>query len=148
MRDRSEGLRNSAWPPGPLSPNGPARQWCEARGRFLAAVAPQQRAAVRALVGRLPGGSFGLHAWLCALAWEAAFLPAQLPCALVQVYLDDPEAAPLAECQVCRLALPVRPGRRDESGWGEGYFAVCPVCGGRSGWCRPAGRWPPSGWPA
>jgi hypothetical protein len=118
---------------------GPGRQWREAQARFLAAVDPQQRAAVRALLGRLPAASLGLHAWLCALAWEAAFLPARIPGEVVRVYLEDAEAAPLAECADCGLALPVRPGRRDDQGWGQDYFPTCPACGGRPGWCGLAG---------
>jgi hypothetical protein len=118
---------------------GPGRQWREAHVRFLAAVDPELRPAVAALLRHLPERSAGLHTWLCCLAWGKAFLPVRLPREVIQVYLDDPEAAPLYECRDCRLDLPVRPGRR----WALAdpperiYFPACPACGGATGWCRP-----------
>ncbi len=117
-------------------PNETEARWREARDRFLAAVAPEQRQLVAELLGQFPHGGQGLHRWLCALAWEGAFLPGSLPPELIATYLDDAEAVPLHDCADCGLAVPIRPGRTYgyEGLAARRYFPTCPHCGGKTGW--------------
>jgi hypothetical protein len=58
---------------------------------------------------------------------DAVPVPAVLPRALVQAYLDDPQAMPFHECGECGLQVPTDRQRQVE------HFPECPVCGGRTG---------------
>lgn len=112
-----------------------AGHWSEVRAQFLAAVALDQRPSVMLRLGDSHYGGGGLRQWLGALAAGTAIMPDAVPPTLVQVYLTDDAAAPLHDCAVCGLAIPVRPDR-DFDGAGEPeqvYFPACPGCGGPTG---------------
>jgi len=112
------------------------RKWNQARERFLAAVADDQRAAVDQRLNDLGARGAGLRTWLTAIAWRGGVLPQRLPRELMQIYLDDAEARPRHECEACGLLIPVQPARR------RGaeviplriYFSNCPVCDAGTGW--------------
>lgn len=103
--------------------------------RFLSAVPPGLRSRVRdALVNPRLGGR-GLRAWLSLVEIEDRPLPSSFCDELVSIYLNDPEAEPLYDCEECGLAVPVRAGRRGghEPTCDRVYFTTCPACGGRTG---------------
>jgi hypothetical protein len=139
MKHNRIGRRKAASPqPASASPleAGPNQVWAETRDRFLAVVDPKQRHAVQELLQNRDSGGKGLRSWLRALTWRQGRLPAAIPLELINIYLTDPEAVPLFDCESCGLAIPVRPGRR--YGYEEEaehvYFRTCPNCGGRTGW--------------
>jgi hypothetical protein len=102
--------------------------------QFLAAVAPTQREQVASRL-RLHSSGSGLRDWIDAITWRGGVLPCRIPESVVDVYLTDPEASPLYDCEGCGLAIPVRPSRL----YGfEGepevvYFSKCPICDSRTG---------------
>lgn len=110
-------------------------RWFGTCERFLNAVSARQRDSVAARLRQLNNGGSGLRDWVAAIAWRGALLPERIPEALVQVYLADPQAAPLYDCEGCGLLIPVRPSCFD--GWDgepdEVYFATCPACESRTG---------------
>lgn len=118
-----EGDRGHGQPARRVAGAASARAWGAARGRFLGAVDPRQRAEVGRLLGRTSPRGVGLRCWLSAVAWGGSQVPAALPFGLTQVYLDDAGAAPLLECGGCGIALPARVGP------GKGVFPACPACG-------------------
>jgi hypothetical protein len=113
----------------------PTGACAEVQDRFLAAVAPQQRPEVAALLGQRYHGGPGLRIWLRALAVQGASVPDHIPSELIDVYLTDPEALPLYDCSDCGLAIPARAGSRNGPDGQEDwpYFRTCPSCGGRTG---------------
>jgi len=136
------GVTSTAFAPGIVTTAAPRwmaeadRKWSEARQRFLEAVAEDQRAAVALDLEAFGTRGVGLRTWLAAIAWRGGVLPDGLPRDLVQVYLDDPEARPLHECEACGLLIPIRPARRRGSIVVPSslHFSNCPACGGRTGW--------------
>jgi hypothetical protein len=102
---------------------------------LLAAVDPDQRPEVEAALHEYPDRGRGLSSWALVLM-SAGELPAHLPRAVVQVYLVDPKALPLHDCEDCGLEVPIRPGWRQGSHIepAKAYFEACPVCGGRVGY--------------
>lgn len=110
-------------------------RWADACQQFIAAAPESIRESVERSLHSLHGGGFGLRNWVSSLAWRGGKLPEEIPAELVQVYLDDPEAAPLHDCESCGVAIPVRPNRIDglEAEPEQTYFPSCPVCGGRTG---------------
>lgn len=114
----------------------PVQSWDEACGRFLAAIGPEQREAVEPLVQQLHYGNSGLRTWIDAIVSQGAVLPNRIPPAVIDVYLHDPEAVPLYECEECGLAVPVRPNRAlgPDAEPEQVYFPECPACGGRTGY--------------
>jgi hypothetical protein len=109
--------------------------WHDLLARFLAAVPGDLRAAVEAQVRQPRYGGLGLRSWLHVLHAQGRALPPAIPAVLIRVYLSDPEAAPLHDCESCGLAVPVRPGAMyGHDGEPERvYFSSCPLCGGRTG---------------
>lgn len=128
--------RSGSRPENSSASSDPTRTWQEAHDRFLAAVDPEQREMVEPLLQQLHYGSSGLRNWLDAIVWQGAVLPERIPRALIDVYLHDPEAAPLYECEDCGLAVPVRPNRTlgPDAEPDKVFFHDCPVCGGRIGY--------------
>ena len=112
------------------------RKWRAARERFLAAVVAELRAAVDGRLDDLGARGTGLRTWLAAIAWRDGVMPIELPRSLVQLYLDDPEARPLHECEGCGLLIPIRPARRRGAAIVPmgACFSHCPKCGGKTGW--------------
>lgn len=110
--------------------------WTAACERFLLATPVGLRQATERSLGNLHSAGSGLRAWVAAIAWRGSRLPESLPAELVQVYLDDPEAIPLHDCEKCGIAIPVRPDRLNgsEAEPEQVYFTQCPVCAGRTGW--------------
>ena len=110
-------------------------RWRRAVERFLAAVDASQRRRVEDVLDRPRCGGQGLRSWLRAVATQERILPDHLPTALVEVYLTDPEAAPMHDCEECGLTVPVHVGRHcgPEGEASEVYFPSCPHCGGRTG---------------
>jgi hypothetical protein len=110
-------------------------RWTDACQRFTAAVPQCIRGSVERALHGLHGGGSGLRAWVSSVAWRGGKLPQEIPQQLVQVYLDDPEAAPLYDCESCGVAIPVRPNRIEgvEAEPELTYFTTCPCCGGRTG---------------
>jgi hypothetical protein len=110
-------------------------RWKEACQEFLVSVPADMHTCVERSLRSLHEGGVGLRAWVSAIARRGAKLPECVPAELVKVYLDDPEATPLHECETCGIAIPIRPNRlrgmEDEPE--ETYFNACPVCGGRTG---------------
>lgn len=110
-------------------------RWQEACQDFLVSVPAEMHACVERALRDLHGGGAGLRAWVSSIAWRGARLPENVPAELVKVYLADPEAVPLHECETCGISIPVRPNRfrgmEDEPE--ETYFSTCPVCSGRTG---------------
>ncbi len=58
-----------------------------------------------------------------------------------KIYLEDPEAQPLHDCEECGLDIPNRPGKNTYKGGQRvvvrpfyRYFDSCPACGGRVGY--------------
>jgi hypothetical protein len=111
----------------------PPRHWAEAVEQLLAAVDPQQRAAVQQFLKDWHAGGRGLREWARSLLRRGKAVPEALPRELVQVYLDDPDAEPLHDCARCGVAVPVHPAPRGAGGAEFAYFRLCPVCGGRTG---------------
>ena len=109
--------------------------WLNAQDRLLDALPSHQRAAVIDAIEGWPDRGLGLLDWLDDLV-RASSIPTPLPSELVQVYLDDPDALPLHDCEDCGLRIPVRPGRQcgNDSQAAHRYFDHCPACGGRVGW--------------
>ena len=105
------------------------------QSRFLSAVPPGLRGRVSAALFDPRLGGRGLRAWLALVEIEGRPLPSRFDNDLVAVYLSDPEAEPLYDCEECGLAVPVRVGRRGghEPTCDRVYFAACPDCGGRTG---------------
>ena len=116
--------------------NEAEQSWSRACERFLQAVSPAQRPAVERLFQGLHTGGAGLREWISAILRSRAVLPSRIPEEIVDVYLADPEAIPLHDCEGCGLATPVRPNRlRGQDAEPEVvYFPTCPLCGGRTGW--------------
>jgi Zn ribbon nucleic-acid-binding protein len=118
--------------------------WAAACAQVIASVPMTHRSAVREALRDAHGSAGGLREWVSAIAFRGAQCPECVPVDLIQVYLSDPEAVPLHDCENCGLAVPVRPSRLHgmESPPEEEYFPVCPVCQGRTGpyyfWSRQA----------
>jgi hypothetical protein len=112
-----------------------ASGWDDACTRLVNAIPTEQRLAVRRLIECRDGGGSGLRDWISAIAYRRAVLPERIPAAVVDVYVHDPEAVPLHDCEQCGMAVPVRPNRVHgmESEPEQEYFPVCPICGGRTG---------------
>lgn len=110
-------------------------RWMQACEQFVAATPAAYRDLVERCLHSLHDGGFGLRNWVASIAWRGGKLPKELPTELVQVYLCDPEAAPLYDCEGCGVAIPVRPNRIDglEAEPEQVYFTNCPCCGGRTG---------------
>lgn len=110
-------------------------RWEETCQEFLVSVPADMQSCVERALRNLHGGGAGLRAWVSSIAWRGAKLPESVPEVLVKVYLADPEAVPLHECETCGISIPVRPNRfrgmEDEPE--ETYFSACPVCSGRTG---------------
>ncbi len=106
--------------------------WVE---QCLAWVDPDQQPAVRAVLHDIHDTGYGLFSWLSELA-DGDRLPVRVPRAVVDVYLQDPEAMPLHDCEDCGLLVPVRSERQYGMSVEPArfYFNVCPVCSGRVGW--------------
>lgn len=115
-----------------------------AAGRLLDAMPARHRPQARLLLSNPRLGGRGLREWLALLDADGRPLPADLPPALVEVYLKDGEAEPLHDCAACGLAVPVRASRHcgHEAAEEHAYFPTCPHCGGRTGrhayWARHA----------
>jgi hypothetical protein len=111
-------------------------RWSSTCQDFLLAVPDSLRETVDRTLRGLHNGGFGLRTWISNIAWRGGRLPEMVPEALVQVYLSDPEAIPLHDCETCGIAIPVRPNRLHglEGEPEQVYFAACPACGGRTGW--------------
>ena len=110
--------------------------WSAACQQFIGAVPESLRGGVERSLRNLHKGGSGLRAWVSAIAWRGGRIPATIPSELIQVYLNDPEAIPLHDCEKCGVAIPVRPDRLNgsEAEPEQVYFHDCPVCGGRTGW--------------
>ena len=110
--------------------------WSAACQRFVAAAPAALREAVERSLGDLHSAGSGLRAWVSTIAWRGGRLPENIPAELIRVYLDDPEAIPLHDCENCGVAIPVRPDRLNgsEAEPEQIYFHQCPVCAGRRGW--------------
>ena len=104
-------------------------------GRFLEAVPAGLRTNVWLLLSDPRCGGRGLRAWLGLLEAYSATIPREVPWQLVEVYLLDPDAEPLHDCEECGMAVPVRCSRRvgHEPVAERRYFPTCPCCGGRTG---------------
>lgn len=113
----------------------PTQVWNEISQRFLAAVVDEQQDAVEPLL-QLHYGNTGLRSWIDAIVGQGALLPTKIPPAVIDVYLQDPEAWPLYECEECGLAVPVRPNRvlGPDAEPEKVYFPECPACGGKTGY--------------
>jgi hypothetical protein len=103
--------------------------------QLAAAVDPDQRPAVEAALQDFPARGHGLADWLTG-HFTGGNVPARVPREVVSVYLADPEALALHDCEDCGLELPVHCGRQDGAVTepARTYFKTCPVCGGRVGW--------------
>ena len=103
--------------------------------RFLAAVPVRLRPRVVAALMNPRIGGRGLRAWLAKVERSESPCPHAMPAALVEVYLADPDAEPLHDCERCGLAVPVRVSRRagHEVVGERAYFPACPCCGGQTG---------------
>lgn len=112
-----------------------ATRWDDACTRLVNAVPTEQRVTVQRLIESRDGGGAGLREWIAAVAYRRAVLPELIPQGVVDVYVQDPEAVPLHDCEQCGMAVPVRPNRVHgmESEPEQKYFPLCPVCGGRTG---------------
>jgi hypothetical protein len=109
--------------------------WRHTSARFLDAVSARQRDQVAKLLSQPNNGGSGLREWVSAIASRGATLPKVVPEAVIDVYLNDPEAVPLYDCESCGLAIPVRPSRIYglDGDPDEVYFTSCPACGARTG---------------
>lgn len=109
--------------------------WQQTCAQFLRAVAPAQRDHAARLLQQPNNGGGGLREWVSAMAWRKVAVPEQIPMDLVDVYLKDPEAVPLFDCESCGLPVPIRPSRLYglEGDPDEVYFPNCPLCGSRTG---------------
>jgi hypothetical protein len=109
--------------------------WQSTYRRFLQAVPIHRRDEIAALVNSVHNGGSGLREWISAIAWRGAVLPMRIPDEIINVYLSDPEAAPVHDCEGCGMAIPVRPSRLDglDGEPDRVYFATCPACGARTG---------------
>lgn len=123
---------------------GSEATWQEAYARLLSAISPEQRALVEKLCCNRHNGGSGLREWVATIARGATVLPEHIPVELMNVYLCDPEAVPLHDCEDCGLAIPIRPHRilGLEAEPEQTYFPNCPLCGARTGpyfyWSRQA----------
>ena len=109
--------------------------WEATCSRFLDSISARQRDQVATLLHQMHNGGSGLRDWISAIALRGAPLPERIPEAIIHVYLTDPEAAPLHDCEGCGIAIPVRPSRLYglEGDPDEIYFSTCPGCGSRTG---------------
>jgi hypothetical protein len=113
-------------------------RWEWASAQLLAALPRERLAAGERALQNTRGSGAGLREWVSAIAWRGAVCPAFISLELVDVYLKDPEALPLHDCEDCGLPIPVRPSRQQgfEGEPEHVYFERCPACGGRTGWYR------------
>jgi hypothetical protein len=128
----TNGLRSDALATQETSQNS---LWGSTVVRFLAAVAGCHRHSVSQRLQQVHSAGSGLRDWVDAIAWRGAVLPDHIPEAVIEVYLTDPEASPLYDCEGCGMAVPVRPSRLYgfEGEPEEVYFPTCPACGSRTG---------------
>jgi hypothetical protein len=111
-----------------------APTWRQCKTRFLVLAPAQLRDQVAATILEPDMRGRGLRMWLRRLAVEQVWPRHALPAALIQVYLDDPEAMPLHNCTVCDVAIPIRPDYREFDDVPQKlYFPECPCCGGPTG---------------
>jgi hypothetical protein len=110
-------------------------RWQNVCLRFLNAVSVNQRAAVAQSLRQPNNGGSGLREWVSAIAYRGATIPDAIPETVIDIYLNDPEAVPLYDCESCGLATPVRPSRLYglDGDPEEVYFRNCPACGARTG---------------
>ncbi len=103
--------------------------------RFVAACPPEFRSRVVAVLTDRRRGGPGLRLWVGRIEQCGASVPDEIPAAVLEIYLADPDAEPLCDCEDCGLSVPVRTGRRvgHEPAWDHVYFAACPCCRGRTG---------------
>lgn len=103
--------------------------------KLLAAVPDEYRVEVLMLLSDRRRGGRGLRSLLGLYETECHPTPAELPAALIEIYLRDHEAEPLHDCADCGLHVPVSAGRRygHEATVDREYFPHCPCCGGRTG---------------
>ena len=118
-----------------FSAEEPIRRWEKTRVQFLEVVNPEQRADVSKLLDQLQQGASGLRDWVTSIAWHGAASPRFVPAEVINVYLQDDQAAALHRCEDCGLAVPIRPNALHgvEGEPERRYFVNCPLCGGRTG---------------
>lgn len=111
------------------------QQWKDTCQEFLVSVPADMHDNVERSLNNLHTCGPGLRAWVSSIAWRGGKLPEVVPSELINVYLADPEAVPVHDCESCGIAVPVRPHRLFgmEAEPEQTYFPVCPVCGGRTG---------------
>ncbi len=111
------------------------KQWTDTCQEFMVSVPTELQGNVDRALRSLHAGGFGLRTWVAAIAWRGAKLPESIPTELLQVYLNDPEAVPLHECETCGIAIPIRPDRLNglDDEPEHTYFESCPACAGRTG---------------
>lgn len=131
----SQSQADIATSPGAVSPEADLR-WTSACEMLLLASPFEYQGAIDRALHNFRNGGAGLRAWASAIAWRGARVPDHVPAELIEVYLTDPEAAPLHDCEDCGIAIPVRPHRIYglEGEPEHVYFPDCPVCGGATGW--------------
>jgi hypothetical protein len=110
-------------------------EWQQICRRFVNAVSVNHRETVAQLLRQPNNGGSGLREWVSAIAFRGAITPSTIPDTVIEVYLGDPEAVPLYDCESCGLAIPVRPSRLYglDGDPDEVYFRNCPLCGARTG---------------
>jgi hypothetical protein len=61
--------------------------------------------------------------------------PAALPPQVAQVYIEDPKALPIQDCEDCGYLVPATAPAWSAAGHrpGRSYFERCPLCGGKTG---------------
>jgi hypothetical protein len=109
--------------------------WQRVCFQFLNAVPLNRRELVGKLLRQPNNGGSGVRDWIAAIAFRGAPMPDVIPDSVIEVYLTDPEAVPLYDCESCGFAIPVRPSRLyGPDGEPEVvYFPECPLCGARTG---------------
>jgi hypothetical protein len=113
-------------------------RWAWACEQLIAALPRERRGAAEQALQNTRGSGAGLREWVSAIAWRGALCPEVVCVELIDVYLKDPEALPLHDCEDCGLPIPIRPNRQHgfEAEPEQVYFEHCPACGGRTGWYR------------
>lgn len=138
MSEKNANLRNPGTDENRQTNGVSPCDWEETVAAFFYAIADDQRPAVERAVTDPRYGGAGLRRWLEGIVWLGEPLPDWIPASVIDVYLRDPAAMPLFNCEDCDMPVPVRPHPIEgpDAAPEQIYFPHCPWCGAPTGRVR------------